>query len=161
MNLISEKFGNHIRIRVCGICLKDDNSILLVEHKGLGKPGEFWSPPGGELKFGESIHQALIREFKEETNLDIKVLNFMAINEFYNDPLHAIELFFMVEEAGGKLKTGIDPELDLHQQIINEVKFVTFEELKKLPDQKKHNLLHGKMNSSDLLNMKSYFKLWQ
>lgn len=37
---------------------------------GLG----YWEMPGGGLEYGETPHEALIRELKEETNLDIKIL---------------------------------------------------------------------------------------
>ncbi|MFZ2207009.1 MAG: NUDIX domain-containing protein [Microgenomates group bacterium] len=50
---------------------------LLTEREGKDpddiKFGRVWHFPGGALEFGEQLDSALIREIKEETNLDIKV----------------------------------------------------------------------------------------
>ncbi|MEJ2005913.1 MAG: NUDIX domain-containing protein [Cyclobacteriaceae bacterium] len=65
--IISE-FGNRIRIRVCGILIRD-GSLLLAEHRGIGENGSILIPPGGGVEFGESLKDALRREFREETGI--------------------------------------------------------------------------------------------
>ncbi len=157
---VNKLFGGSIRLRVCGICI-ENHQILLIKHQGLGEMGELWSPPGGGINFKESAEDALIREFKEETGLNVSINKFLCVNEFQYDNLHAIELFFTVLRRSGSLKTGIDPELSAEQQMIKEVKFVTFEELKVIPDKKRHNILQGSINEEYILNMKGHFKLWQ
>ncbi len=47
-----------------------DNKVLLVHHKKFDK----WTPPGGHIEEDETPDQALIREWKEELNLDISIL---------------------------------------------------------------------------------------
>lgn len=44
--------------------------ILLGIRKNVTGAGRYYIP-GGHLKIGETVHQAAIREIKEETNLDI------------------------------------------------------------------------------------------
>src|SRR5688572_10993783 len=123
---ITRIYGNRLRVRVCGICW-DDDRLLLVNHKMAG--GDFWAPPGGGLEFGQHLSDALRREFKEETNLEIELGSFLFGCEFNKAPLHAIELFFEVNAIGGALKTGSDPEL----QLIKEVRFFTPSEIRSLP----------------------------
>ena len=55
---------------VSGYLIENDK-ILLIDHKKLN----LWLPPGGHIDPNETPDQALIREFKEETNLDIEILN--------------------------------------------------------------------------------------
>lgn len=47
-----------------------DNRVLLIFHKQLQK----WLPLGGHIELDEDPEQALFREVKEESGLDIEVL---------------------------------------------------------------------------------------
>lgn len=154
---LEKAFGNRIRVRVSGICIKQD-SLLLVKHSGLGKKGILWAPPGGEIHFDETAQEALIREFKEETGLDISVDNLLFVNEFKEGSLHAVELFFQVSALNEVIIKGNDPELDKEKQIIREVRFVTFDEIVIMADETLHNILHKGKDKNSLLNMNGYFK---
>ncbi|MDH5366752.1 MAG: NUDIX domain-containing protein [Cyclobacteriaceae bacterium] len=149
------KYGNRVRVRVCGIFVKN-NSLLLVKHTGLGDRGVFWAPPGGEVEFGESIKLNLQREMLEETGLEVEVGEFICTHEFLKPPLHAIELFFHIKLAKGKVITGIDPELTTSEQIIKEVRYVTFEELEIIPNEQKHHLLQNVCGVEDFFNISSF-----
>lgn len=155
-NEIIHSFGNKLRIRACGICI-EDNKILLVKHHSLGKGGILWAPPGGGMVFGETTEEALKREFVEETGLTISVEKFLCVNEYLSPPLHAIELFFLVKKVSGTLKTGVDPELHKDRQIITEVQWLDFDQLKELPSEAVHSLLHKVNNEADLLQHTGYF----
>lgn len=54
----------------CGIFLFDKNGYLLI-----GKPtgGNVWSIPKGLMDEGETYQQTAIREFKEESNIDLNI----------------------------------------------------------------------------------------
>lgn len=137
-----------MRIRVNALIYNND-SILLIKHTKLGPKGELWLPPGGGLEFGETTEEALFRETYEETGLRVKNAEFQFINEYIAPPLHAIELFFNVKNYEGTLTKGFDPEMG-SQQIIDTVKFVTFNELRIMDDQIKHNILRGSTSKDSL-----------
>lgn len=155
-NEIIHSFGNKLRIRACGICI-EDNKILLVKHHSLGKGGILWAPPGGGMVFGEKAEDALKREFVEETGLTISVEKFLCVNEYLTPPLHAIELFFIVKKIDGILQRGLDPELHKDRQIITEVEWIPFHQLKQLPPEAIHSILHKVNNEADLLQRIGYF----
>lgn len=67
---------------VSGIIIKE-NAILLQQRVDNGK----WSLPGGQQEPGESIEDALKREVKEETGLNVKVTRLIGV---YSDPNHVI-----------------------------------------------------------------------
>ena len=56
---------------VAGVNIKEVGGI---PHVLLGlKPNGNWEFPGGKVEEGESDEEALIREWKEEVNIDIKI----------------------------------------------------------------------------------------
>ncbi|MBN1386724.1 NUDIX domain-containing protein [Candidatus Woesearchaeota archaeon] len=62
--------GLRLDLVVCGHLIHD-NKLLLIHHKKL----DMWLPPGGHIDKDETPDDTLIREFKEEVNLDIEILN--------------------------------------------------------------------------------------
>lgn len=52
--------------------------VLLIRRKREPLKGE-WSIPGGLVELGEELHQAVRRELKEETGLEVEPLEIMAV----------------------------------------------------------------------------------
>lgn len=155
--IIESRFGNKLRVRVNGILI-ENGCLLLVKHKGLGKNGYLWAPPGGGMEFGTSAPDNLKREFLEETGIDVEVKGLLFTYEFLNLPLHAIELFFHVIRRGGNIKKGIDPELEANDQIIEEVKFFALRDLLDIPKPALHKSLHNLKQVEDIMQKQGYFK---
>lgn len=68
-------------IRVYGILINSKNEVLLSDERRFGR--EFTKFPGGGLEIGEGIKDCLIREFKEELNIEIKVNELIYLTDFY------------------------------------------------------------------------------
>ncbi len=153
---VQEIFGNKLRVRVCGICIHQ-GEILLVNHTGLGAL-HFWAPPGGGIQTGESAHEALVREFKEETGLSIEVRDFLFACEFIRLPLHAVELFFQVSITGGNLTTGQDPELG-NRQVIQDVRFFDDTQIRSIPLAHLHGIFKETSDIAQIGRLRGYFKL--
>lgn len=59
-----------------------DNKILITETtKWRGT----WGVPGGKVDWGETLEQALLREFQEEVGLDLYQAQFGLLQEAVND----------------------------------------------------------------------------
>src|SRR3990172_12032509 len=67
--------------RVSGVIIKN-NKILLMHRKKYGR--EYWVFPGGKVEPGETQEQAIAREIKEETSLEISKV-FEVITYFDED----------------------------------------------------------------------------
>ncbi len=64
---------------VGAVILDEKNRVLLVKH--VLEKGGFWQGkyicPGGRLEFGESLEVGVQREVREETGLEIKILQWV------------------------------------------------------------------------------------
>ena len=94
-------------VAVDGVLIKDNN-ILLVKRK-FEPFKDYWALPGGFVEYGESVEEAIIREFAEETNLDAHVKNLLNV---YSNPSrdprgHTISVVFILQ-AEGKPISGDD-----------------------------------------------------
>lgn len=71
---------------VCGLIYKEDK-ILICRRNSSKELGGFWEFPGGKIESNETEEDALIRELKEE--LDMNVI----IDKFYHSVVHRYEGF--------------------------------------------------------------------
>lgn len=152
---IDEKFGGRLRLRVNGVLILN-NKLLMIRHK-MSDERFFWNVPGGGVDYGSDSVDNLRREFLEETGLEISVNELLCVHEFLKQPLHAVELYFGVSFVGGRLRKGSDPELAGDRQIIDELEFLSIEELAEIKNEEKHRLF-WELNSFDQLRKwKGYF----
>lgn len=71
---------NRFNIRVYGILINDDKLLVSDEYiKGTN----ITKLPGGGLEFGEGTIECLIREFKEELELDVEVMSHFYTTDFF------------------------------------------------------------------------------
>ena len=115
------------RVRVAGILI-ENNKILLIEHKKNDK--KYWLIPGGGVDWGESTAEALTREYKEETNLDINVTEFLFLSETIapDKEKHVINLYFKVEkDENSKAEMLLGDETNL-----NDLRFVSKDEIENI-----------------------------
>lgn len=134
---------------MAGLCLRND-AVLLIRHAGLGPKNSLWAPPGGGVQFGEALTEALHREFLEETRLNVTAGPFLFGYEYVHPPLHAVELFFEVTAPTGEPTLGSDPEMADALQILREVAFVPFEQIRQGDPDAYHALFRYVRSPADL-----------
>lgn len=89
-------------MRVAAVIIKDKKILLMHRFKN-GE--EYFTLLGGSVEENENLEQALIREVKEESNLDISGLDLF--DQFVNSGRE--ECYFVVQQFNGDLKLG-EPE---------------------------------------------------
>ena len=75
---MSKKFFN---VRVYGILINDNNEILISDEQEYGT--RFSKFPGGGLEYGEGLTDGLKREFVEECNTEVEIINHFYTTDFF------------------------------------------------------------------------------
>lgn len=86
---------DYIGVGVGGLIINNSNELLLILRKKSPEKN-FWSIPGGAIEFGETAENAVIREVKEELNIDCKIKKFIGFTNhiLIKDKIHWIALSF-------------------------------------------------------------------
>jgi len=145
-------YAGQVRVRVGGLLVRE-GTLLLAGHRGLLPNGAvFWSPPGGGWTFGESLKDALRREFMEETGLAVQVGRQLHLHEFRTQKLQALELFFEVTalDPTATATLGHDPEHGPTEQLLSELAWLTPRQLLALPLNQVHPVLRGLLSPDDV-----------
>ena len=88
------------------IIIEIDQGIVLIERKN---PPHGWALPGGFVDYGESLEQAAVREAKEETSLDVQLLEqFHTYSDPRRDPRHHMISTVFIARAGETPKGADD-----------------------------------------------------
>jgi|WetSurMetagenome_2_1015567.scaffolds.fasta_scaffold150163_3 ADP-ribose pyrophosphatase YjhB (NUDIX family) len=61
--------------RARALVVSEDGRVLLIRHvvERDGRPFAFWATPGGRIEPGETARDAVVRELREELQLDLLV----------------------------------------------------------------------------------------
>lgn len=80
--------------------------ILLEKRKGEPGRGK-WTVPGGLVELGESAEQTVIREVREETNLEVEQPELIdVVNSVTTDENGKIKYHFVIVDYFVKIKSG-------------------------------------------------------
>jgi len=76
--------------------------LLLLRRKNNPVKGQWWFP-GGRIRKGESLEEALCREVKEETGLDVTACKLVNVYSRLFPERHDITIVFLCKCSGDKV----------------------------------------------------------
>ena len=89
-----------------GVLIRDIDRYLLIKRAADPDKG-LWSIPGGIVEIGEKAEDAARREVKEETNLDVDVIEVLdVINKIVMDEESRVKFHFVIIDYLAEFKEG-------------------------------------------------------
>lgn len=96
--LDAENSSPIFRIGVYALIFDDEGCILLGHRRDI----DWWNLPGGGMEAGETVDEAVCREVREETGLEVKVEQLVGV---YSKPQkQEVVLTFLCHPFGGTLQ---------------------------------------------------------
>lgn len=115
--------SNAFQVRVTGVLMRGEQ-ILLVKQRVSDARG--WSLPGGRAEAGETLGDAVVRELKEETGLDVRVKNLLYVCDMPDATPPVLHVTFLLDHVGGDIAL---PTNEHDDNPISDVRFVPVADL--------------------------------
>ncbi|MFB6181686.1 MAG: NUDIX hydrolase [Candidatus Magasanikbacteria bacterium] len=136
------------KIYTRGIVFNSSDEVLLIKKQNDQEiAGGEWLLPGGTVEYEENVEQTLVRELKEETNLETKSLNLITTKKMMIGESHWLGVYYRVRVKDEKKLKNREPEK--HER-------VDFYELDNIPEFKDYNVVKFVNNVE---NKKEFFEI--
>lgn len=94
--MMNESSLRNFRIGVSALILQD-GKVLLAMRRDI----DWWNLPGGGMEIGETVEEAVLREVREETGLEIEIVRLVGL---YSKPQkQEVVITFLCRQVGGEL----------------------------------------------------------
>lgn len=121
---MKREYPSHPVVGVGAVICKEGKMILVKRGSSPGR--DKWSIPGGIVELGEKVRETIVREVREECNLEVEAASLIdVVDNLIPDRegrlrYHFIILDFFTKLKGGKIKSGSDV-LDVRWVPLNKV----------------------------------------
>ena len=95
--------GMEKKIEVVAGVIFDGNKVLAAQ-RGYGKYEGYWEFPGGKIEEGETHKQALVRELKEELEVEVEVGEIMTTINYNYPDFQLVMYCYKTKIIGGEIK---------------------------------------------------------
>jgi len=101
-------------VRYQGAIIREHH-ILLIRHQERASGRNYWVIPGGGRLEGEAEEICVMREMKEETNLDVQVVRLLLDEAREPGRMYQRAKTYLCTIVGGEAQPGYEPEPEVAQ----------------------------------------------
>ena len=87
-----------------------DAHVLLITHRIHATGDAYWVIPGGGLDAGETEEECVVREAREETNLDVEIERLLYDEPWVPGGVYERRKSYLCVPIGGQASPGHEPE---------------------------------------------------
>ena len=124
--VITKKESVPKEITARAVIIHNGEVILLYRHK---EKEEYYALPGGHIELNETKEECLIREVKEELNINIRIISFLGIVKKKGH----IDYIYNCEYLSGKLLLGGEEKEQNNPSNYYEIHRIRLQDIDKLP----------------------------
>ncbi len=99
------------QVELTCLCMIYKDDMILLQNR-VKKDWQGYTLPGGHIEPGESFVDAVIREMKEETGLDIQHPKLCGIKQFPIDGGRYLVVLFKTDEFSGELVSSEEGQME-------------------------------------------------
>lgn len=87
-----------------GAFIINENNELLLQKRAVPAEKDRWCIPGGRVEMFETLEDTVIREAKEETDLDVKIISMMGVcnHIIKEENAHWVAVSYLCEIENGE-----------------------------------------------------------
>ncbi len=118
----------YIRLAVDAIVQNSEGKVLMIK-RNKDPYKDYWCLVGGHVEYGERLRDAVIREVKEETGLDVQPVgdHIGIFDDPKRDPrYHMISICYLAKVVGGELKAD--------KREVKEMQFYSSNEIRRMKE---------------------------
>ena len=115
----------NFNVRVYGIVINDKKQVLVSDERIYNRNSGATKFPGGGLELGEGTKDCIIRECKEELNIDVEVLDHLYTTDFFqqsafNDEHQIISIYYVIKPLQ-KINAVVDNSAPTYPEKFGEI----------------------------------------